>query len=310
MSDSDWSRRDKIIGWLYSAFCAFVLVSAFYWYGALAGYHEGRSVEASTEHRANARQKIEQRCSDTPSSSVLECVYDAVEASQQNEISEQDLAAQQGMEGWAFWMVVAAVFQTLVAGAALVFLMKDLRQNRTTAEAQLRAYIGIEKITLQAFDFTKDKKVKFRVKFTLRNYGQSVANDTFVETSCYVQTPGHAETCDEEKTVIKSRSHEKEMVEVPHPFGLFSPSQSRDGRIDVGAIPDDVSLRVIFKISYFDVFDRKWYQEGRYFGAVPTGDNITETMSVVPNTAFERACESDPALEYPANNDSRHHKED
>jgi hypothetical protein len=71
----------------------------------------------------------------------MECVYDETTAAQESTLSEQGLDAQQGMERWAFWMLIAAVFQTLVASGALLFLMKDLRQNRKSAEQQLRAYL-------------------------------------------------------------------------------------------------------------------------------------------------------------------------
>jgi hypothetical protein len=102
---------------------------------------------------------------------VFECVYDAIEAAKENERGEQDLTAQQGMERWAFAMFAAAVAQTLVAGAALFFLMKDLRQNRESAEKQLRAYVGLEKSPVTEVKIGE----RLGVELKFKNAGQTPA---------------------------------------------------------------------------------------------------------------------------------------
>jgi hypothetical protein len=60
------------------------------------------------------------------------------------ERENRDLAAQENSAVFAYWVFWAVVLQTFLAGGALFALIKDLRQNRASAEAQLRAYITID----------------------------------------------------------------------------------------------------------------------------------------------------------------------
>lgn len=147
MSDSNWNIRDKAIVAAFFLFCGAILAVAFYWSGSLAGYQDGRRVEARTGHEAQTKHLVKQSCISLTGASLVDCVYDETAAAQEAMTSEQDLDAQQGMEHWAFWMFVATTAQAIIASSALVFLMKDLRQNRKSAEQQLRAYLTFREIT-------------------------------------------------------------------------------------------------------------------------------------------------------------------
>jgi hypothetical protein len=64
---------------------------------------------------------------------------------ERNKREERDIIAQEESAKWARLNFLAMVAQTIVAGLALAFLLLDLRQNRKSAEAQLRAYMVVEK---------------------------------------------------------------------------------------------------------------------------------------------------------------------
>src|SRR5690606_41805844 len=61
-----------------------------------------------------------------------------------DEREQRDLAAQEAMAVFGYWVFWAMLLQTALAAGALIALVKDLRQNRRSAEAQLRAYISVE----------------------------------------------------------------------------------------------------------------------------------------------------------------------
>lgn len=61
-----------------------------------------------------------------------------------DEREHRDLAAQESMAVFAYWMFWAMILQTALAGGALIALVKDLRQNRESAELQLRAYVALK----------------------------------------------------------------------------------------------------------------------------------------------------------------------
>lgn len=89
------------------------------------------------------------------------------------EREQRDLAAQETSAVLAYWMFWAMIIQTALAGGALIALVKDLRQNRRSAEAQLRAYVLIESIIISNVELGKTP----RVMLTFRNSGATVAED-------------------------------------------------------------------------------------------------------------------------------------
>ena len=89
------------------------------------------------------------------------------------EREQRDLAAQESMAVFAYWMFVAVVFQSLFALGALFALLKDLRQNRDSAQQQLRAYV--------AFKLRPDTRIEpetpIFVSLDVMNYGQTPARN-------------------------------------------------------------------------------------------------------------------------------------
>ncbi len=100
---------------------------------------------------------------------------------ERNERERRDLTAQEESAYWTqsnFW---AMVVQTIVAAAALFFLLMDLRQNRKNAEAQLRAYVRID----APGGPTRRSITSSSVEWSSVSYGQTPAIVSRVETSFF-----------------------------------------------------------------------------------------------------------------------------
>lgn len=89
------------------------------------------------------------------------------------EREQRDLAAQEAMAVFGYWMFWAIIAQTFLAAGALFALIKDLRQNRTSAETQLRAYVSINPKVIHWFD----PSGIIHVEHEAVNHGQTPAKD-------------------------------------------------------------------------------------------------------------------------------------
>lgn len=90
-----------------------------------------------------------------------------------NEREQRDLAAQESMAVFGYWVFWAMMLQTALAGGALIALVKDLRQSRRSAENQLRAYISMEVTAGTIFEAGKEVQIQLHAK----NYGQTPARN-------------------------------------------------------------------------------------------------------------------------------------
>jgi hypothetical protein len=89
---------------------------------------------------------------------------------QRNEREKRDLIAQEDSAYLAGWNFIAMITQTLLAGGALFALLCDLRQNRKSAEAQLRAYLVFDEFIWN----TARQDYKMQIKWV--NVGQTPAS--------------------------------------------------------------------------------------------------------------------------------------
>lgn len=91
------------------------------------------------------------------------------------ERENRDLAAQENSALFAYWVFWAVVLQTFLAGGALYALLLDLKQNRKSAEAQLRAYI-----TVDPGGINEAINGEHRIPYNITNGGQTPAYDLAV----------------------------------------------------------------------------------------------------------------------------------
>lgn len=93
---------------------------------------------------------------------------------------KRDLAAQEATATFAFWMVLVAALQTIVAAVGIYYIRRTIRQGqeslqhaRTISFEQLRAYVGI----LPQETELEEMQGGWRFQMKLKNYGHTPAND-------------------------------------------------------------------------------------------------------------------------------------
>ena len=107
--------------------------------------------------------------------SVVESAIAEPQPRNSEERNDRDLAAQEAMATFTYWMFLAVVLQTLLAGGALLALLKDLSQNRRSGEAQLRAYV-----TIEPGGINEPENGQIRLPYVIKNAGQTPAYDLAV----------------------------------------------------------------------------------------------------------------------------------
>lgn len=127
MSDSDRSDRTEAVGPVFAILAAIVIVATIV--GTIAfsqGVEAERRNDAPTAYAEAAKDDALRSCVEGEAAAVFDCIYEKVEASQEQAQAEQDLDAQQGMKLWAAIMA-ALTFGTLVlTGVALWFIKGTL----------------------------------------------------------------------------------------------------------------------------------------------------------------------------------------
>ncbi|WP_273676459.1 hypothetical protein [Erythrobacter fulvus] len=111
-----------------------------------------------------------------------------------DEREQRELAAQESMAVFAYWMFWAVVIQTLLAGGALLAILKDLKQSRESNERALRAYLYFGPIELSSFASreTSDGR-RFEVNTAVKNGGQTPAYECVHMGNIVAFTPDEAE---------------------------------------------------------------------------------------------------------------------
>ncbi len=123
-----------------------------------------------------SRDHVEEACFGLGGGEWRGCALNVIQREFETGQNTRDLHAQERMARWAFWMFVAAGIGTLVAGFGLILLRRTWVETKRTAdvtrtigEAQVRAYLRVERARVQ-----QDGN-KITVEVTVKNYGQSPA---------------------------------------------------------------------------------------------------------------------------------------
>lgn len=250
MSDSDRGKRDKALEALFCILAVLGTVLAVYALGDVSGNQEGRAIEAAAQHQQYGKQQAVEACQSLAGVSMAECMYDAVTASQDAERGEQDLQAQQGMHWWAIAMVCVGALQTLVAGGALWFLKADLRQNRKSVEAQLRAYVRIDPSDSGYIIAGKP----ITIPMDVINYGTTPALNVAVRSSIVVRSPNWEWDSEDAGDSLGEKPsavlHKGAKLFVPMAMDEALPQRIFDGIIEGHAV-----VYANIDVLYTDVFD-------------------------------------------------------
>ena len=160
--------------------------------GWLQAREEYKREQAPNSYAAAAKQDAQSACVGTDPVAVFECVNEKAKTAYQAAHDEQDLSAQQraassalasaalsflalALSGVGVWYVKRTLDATLDAvedtGEATRAMM---RQNEITEAAQ-RAWVVIEKLTVDRFYISPDKSVTAKIDFKIKNIGLSPA---------------------------------------------------------------------------------------------------------------------------------------
>ena len=93
-----------------------------------------------------------------------------------NEIEQRQLAAQESISVFSYWMFLVVILQTVLSGGALFALITDLRQNRQSNQTSLRAYLSFGEFNssvYQSKNFAGGKRLEFDT--IVMNGGQTPA---------------------------------------------------------------------------------------------------------------------------------------
>ena len=169
-----------------------------------------------------------------------------------NEREQRDLAAQESMAVFAYWMFWAMILQTLLAGGALIALVKDLRQNRRSAETQLRAYLAAETDGVRE----SNKFGYWALAINISNKGQTPAHNVVVFSKFAVGDPSEFDPSENpilagpatDISIFPDSSH--------HVYTYIAEDFLEPHEVDIR--DKNIALIHYGWIAYRDVFDNWW----------------------------------------------------
>lgn len=178
---------------------------------------------------------------------------------------------------------VALIISLSLTVVSLRETKEAMRFTREIGEAQVRSYLGIDKIYFLPR--------KSRIEFDLKNFGQSKAINVEVNTSCFLRESG-----DKAQLNIPSKVGPKEYLKIAHPFGIINPEHSSKGIINIDKNPEYQRINIKFTISYIDIFGHTHVYGVDYYLTDNKSSKGMLDMHIVPNSYRE------------GTNDSRHSK--
>lgn len=245
-------RGYRLLGIAALAVALFITLFLGAYFGALnAPNTQHYQFEAADGGKSNPSAKAKNGLSDISGmDGYTERVIAKPQPKDGEERENRDLAAQENSAVFAYWVFWAVVLQTLLAGGALVALVKDLRQNRKSTEMQLRAYCSLK--TANGIDVGPDLEPK--IEMVVINSGQTPAFRMKIDTECRIlesrELP-ELEPCD-------ITGHGTLPV---HPGGTVGPI-SRLGRKITSEewqklIDGDLVIWLVAFGEYYDIFERR-----------------------------------------------------
>jgi hypothetical protein len=90
---------------------------------------------SAQELRDRAQEQMQRRCVAMEAHALIACVREIIEASDEHQRANYDLAAQQGMDEWAFWMMWTGVFSAGVTAIGVYWVKETLAETRKAVRA-------------------------------------------------------------------------------------------------------------------------------------------------------------------------------
>src|SRR3990167_3548181 len=115
-----------------------ILVAVTIWSVASNTAYEDAERQRHADHYADSAQdRIERDCLQREPPAIAQCVQEVIDATREDERSEDDLYAQRGMERWAFWMFLTSLASVGVTALGLASVALTLREARETTTAAI-----------------------------------------------------------------------------------------------------------------------------------------------------------------------------
>ena len=193
-----------------------------------------------------------------------------------------DLAAQQSMAESTYSMNIAAWATVIFTGVGAFLIWRTLiatqdtvAETRRIGEAQVRAYLGVERIELSRLRPKRGHPANFKVEFHIKNFGQSMAKAVSVKT--WASARGAPVQC---------KASEGVGDRVDHNFGIVNPDHAPMGFVQILDNVPVSDIRMKFEILYEDIFGDRW-EQGAEFYPLQKG-NGPHVMYVMPDTSYEK----------------------
>ncbi len=206
MSGGDRGGHSQALGFL--ALVGILLVSGLAWgLGYLQGGETERRYQTPTAYSQAAKSDAERACAGADVGAVFECIYEKVEAAQDQAHDEQDLSAQQRAANAALASSIIGALTLIATGIGLWFIRRTLdatlraveeaeqgtRAAVIAAEASAQSVKVMQDSTrkqLQAY-FAVEAKMIFGSAYpvftiTLRNTGATTARDIWLKFRPYM----------------------------------------------------------------------------------------------------------------------------
>jgi hypothetical protein len=126
-------RFEQIVRAIFAASMAFT-VGGLVW-TVSAQHTEGRAAEQySRQYAADTEKRVAQTCVQRERRAYAECVARMATATRENQRGEYDLAAQQEMSDWTFWMLCLSLWAIIISALGLRALIHTVRQGEAGLE--------------------------------------------------------------------------------------------------------------------------------------------------------------------------------
>ena len=190
--ESDREEQDRDLG-VFGYIAAIVLCC--FIVGVLAyglGRENERREQAPASYAQAAKVDAQRACVGREASATFECIYEKVEAAQEQARGEQDLTAQQIAANSALMNAIVAFFTLIITGVGAWLIRETLiatqkgvagaesaataahsavRETTRIGEAQVRAYIQVASVTVSI------TRTLLSINVTFKNTGQSPASE-------------------------------------------------------------------------------------------------------------------------------------
>lgn len=273
---SKYDRRKRLEDLAAAAFCALPVIGAtllLYPLGVLNGRDTERRHLVAASYTQDAKADAEHACANDGRNDLFECVYEKVEASQEQARSEQELTAQQNATSSSIASSAIAFFSLALSAIGIWYVRGTLRETRRAVEATLKAAEETAKAT--------DVMAK----------GNAIADRAFYESARPYLLPKSLYEFDGFSWRDGRKDFSWPFVFENHGKGPAILKEMKVGCCLSDIIPPlDMSIRISFPSPRIGVYrDVPWYEEETFPpNTIVVGGSSTEQFSRSFNRNVER----------------------